>query len=704
MLKSKKIISIALILALTVNVFAFAASAALGDGNKNSASVKLDVGTLAGDVFTPLAMGQALALNDVITVRVTAETDFLCGASSFVIMFDKTFFNIVGSGSSAYTFNTSNTYYSQTCTGIAGSTIAIPQAKWPAGLSADFAIYKALRVNTAVGDTSANGGYPSAIPGTTWLYQINLKALKAVPAGSDVRIWMDKSWMRDSVNTTLEGYFSKCNDGEKSTAALSNIDFNIDMSAADIKIPLSPQSKVTFDTAGGSAIDPVSGSVGAAFTAPENPVKEGYTFTGWSPVLPAVFPPANTTYTALWSINSYSVIFESAGGSAVAPIRQEYGTPVTVSVATSRPGYTFNGWLPVVPATIPAADTFCVAQWTANTYTVVYNGNGATSGTTANSSHIYDKDKTLTNNGYYRTGYTFLGWSSTAGGAVEYTNKQSVANLSEVQGATVTLYAVWSINSYTCTFNTMGGVGDTTASLEYGAPIVVPVVSKEGYEFIGWDKPVPATMPANDLTFYASFSPYTYDAVFYNEGALYATVPTPCGQQVVAPNENPSKIGYDFSGWNPAVNSSTVMLPGGMTFNAVYLQQPLRLAVNGQIIDKKYTVIVPIYKIYAFETLQLQSIMNPETAANAASIVYSLDANDKNMKIDQTGKITNKGIWGRSCIVTVTAYDKDKNVLATDTAEVVFKKMAMENFLDQFYNFIVKILPAIKTIISWFKK
>lgn len=704
MFKSKKILSIALIFALIVNVFALGASATLGDGNKNSAAVKLEVGTLAGDVFTPLAMAQTLALNDVITVRVSAETDFLCGASSYIIMFDKTYFNIVGSGTSAFTMNPTNSYFSQTCTGLSGSTIAIPQAKWPAGIAANFAVYKALRVNTTVGDTSVNGGYPSALPGGTWLYQINLKALKAVPAGSDARIWMDSSWMRNSVNTTLDGYFSKCSEGEKSTEAVSNIDFNIDMSAADLALPLSPKSTLTFNTAGGSAIASMTGSVGAAVVAPLNPTREGYTFAGWNPALPTTFPVESANYTAQWTINEYSITFDSSGGSAVGTITQNYGTDVTAPENPTMPGYTFTGWAPSVPASMPAVNTNCVAQWTANSYTVAYNGNGSTSGSTANSSHTYDKDRTLTNNGFFRTGYTFLGWSSSAGGAVEYTNGQSVTNLSTVQGASVTLFAVWNINSYLCTFNAGGGNGGTSVSLEYGAPIVVPTVSKEGYEFIGWDRDIPAVMPANDLTFYASYSPYTYDAVFYNDGVLYATVPTPCGQQITAPAESPAKIGYDFMGWNPIVDSSTVMLPGGMDFNAVYEQQPLRLAVKGQVIDGKYTVIVPIYSLMATQTLQLECIKNTFITENAAKIEYTLNANDKNVTIDQNGKIKNKGVWGRSCLVTATAYDEENNVLATDTAEIIFKKMAMENFLTQFYNFIVKILPAIQTIISWFKK
>jgi uncharacterized repeat protein (TIGR02543 family) len=83
------------------------------------------------------------------------------------------------------------------------------------------------------------------------------------------------------------------------------------------------------------------------------------------------------------------------------------------------------------------------AIWIPNRYTVTYNGNGATGGSTANSSHTYDVFHTLTTNGFTKTGYTFSGWATSASGAVVYTNGQSVANLTAVNNATIPLYAQW---------------------------------------------------------------------------------------------------------------------------------------------------------------------------------------------------------------------------------------------------------------------
>ena len=77
-------------------------------------------------------------------------------------------------------------------------------------------------------------------------------------------------------------------------------------------------------------------------------------------------------------------------------------------------------------------------------YTIKYNGNGATSGSMSDSSHTYGVAKTLTTNSFSRTGYNFLGWSTSSSIAtVTYTDGQSVSNLTTTNGATVNLYAVW---------------------------------------------------------------------------------------------------------------------------------------------------------------------------------------------------------------------------------------------------------------------
>ena len=82
-------------------------------------------------------------------------------------------------------------------------------------------------------------------------------------------------------------------------------------------------------------------------------------------------------------------------------------------------------------------------QWKANTYTIKYNGNGATGGITENSTHTYDVVGYLNNNGFYKDGYRFIGWSTSKNGEVVFKNSQSVLNMTEQNGNTIELYAKW---------------------------------------------------------------------------------------------------------------------------------------------------------------------------------------------------------------------------------------------------------------------
>ena len=161
-----------------------------------------------------------------------------------------------------------------------------------------------------------------------------------------------------------------------------------------------------------------------------------------------------------------------------------------VVTATNKTGYSFSKWS-VASGTITTATTI-TATFTANTYTVAYNGNGATGGSTANSSHTYNSAKALTTNGFTRTGYTFAGWNTQANGSgTNYSDNQSVTNLSSTQGATVTLYALWTQVSHTLTVNPNGGTyaGSTsnkTYTQKYGTTVNVADPTRTGYTFGGW--------------------------------------------------------------------------------------------------------------------------------------------------------------------------------------------------------------------------
>ena len=120
---------------------------------------------------------------------------------------------------------------------------------------------------------------------------------------------------------------------------------------------------ITFDTAGGSEIAPITQDYGTAITAPADPTREGYTFIGWDKEIPTTMPAENMTVTAQWEINQYTITFDTAGGSEITPITQDYDTAITAPADPTREGYTFIGWDREIPTTMPAEDMTVTAQW-----------------------------------------------------------------------------------------------------------------------------------------------------------------------------------------------------------------------------------------------------------------------------------------------------------------------------------------------------
>ena len=120
---------------------------------------------------------------------------------------------------------------------------------------------------------------------------------------------------------------------------------------------------ITFDTAGGSEIAPITQDYGTQIAVPEAPTREGYTFTGWDREIPTTMPAENMTVTAQWKINRYTITFDTNGGSEIAPITQDYGTAITSPADPTREGYAFIGWDTEIPTTMPAENITLKAKW-----------------------------------------------------------------------------------------------------------------------------------------------------------------------------------------------------------------------------------------------------------------------------------------------------------------------------------------------------
>ena len=280
---------------------------------------------------------------------------------------------------------------------------------------------------------------------------------------------------------------------------------------------------VTFNANGGS-VTTTSKEVedGSTYGSLPTPTRTGYVFDGWYTAVSggtlvtsttAVSGTEDETLYAHWSIGTYTITFVSNGGTAVASITQEYNTPIQEPTSPTRSGAEFGGWYAdaslttkFVFSTMPGSDTNVYALWLVKS-TVTFNptsGSCSTLSKTVTSHSAYGELPTPT-----LEGYTFVGWYTSLSEGSEVTASTSVTETSDHS-----LYARWSINSYTISFNTLGGSVVYAITKEYKQPITLPTdVTKEGYRFHGWYEDsncvtptTITTMPAHDTILYAKWT------------------------------------------------------------------------------------------------------------------------------------------------------------------------------------------------------
>ena len=257
---------------------------------------------------------------------------------------------------------------------------------------------------------------------------------------------------------------------------------------------------ISFDSAGGSAVSPVVKTYGSAIAAPTSPVLEGHEFAGWTPPLPRTMPASNLVATATWRVRQPTLSFDSACGSAVAPITQDFGTPVARPADPTRTGYTFAGWSPACPTTMPGSDTTLVAQWTPNRYLVRFRQNGGVGGM-LDQEMVYGESSALHTNRFVKTGHSFAGWAMSSDGSALYADSASVRNLAAGAGDLVELFATWRINQYTVSFDPNGGSAVPSITQDYGTAVDPPAdPTRQGFTFVGWEPVIPVAMPSSNVT------------------------------------------------------------------------------------------------------------------------------------------------------------------------------------------------------------
>ena len=355
------------------------------------------------------------------------------------------------------------------------------------------------------------------------------------------------------------------------------------------------QYTLTFDADNGTEATVITQDYGTKFETPAAPTKVGYTFAGWDSEIPETIPAENKSFKALWTINQYTFSFDTDGGSDVAAITQNYGTKIEAPAAPAKTGYTFAGWVPAIPETMPAESMSFKAQWTINQYTLTFNADNGTEATVITQDY---GTKFETPADPIREGYTFAGWdmdipetipaenmSFTAKWiANQYTltfdsdGGSDVAAITQDYGTKIetpaaptktgytfagwdneipetmpaesmSFKAQWTINQYTLTFNADNGTEDVEITQDYGTKFETPADPiREGYTFAGWDMDIPETIPAEDMSFTALWSVNSYKLVYILDGEVYAEYDVEYGSEIT-PENDPEKTGYTFEGW-----------------------------------------------------------------------------------------------------------------------------------------------------------
>jgi len=319
------------------------------------------------------------------------------------------------------------------------------------------------------------------------------------------------------------------------------------------------------------------------------PHRTGYGFDGWFTNAPGseekgekidgdsiVKRVYDHTLYAYWTAQKYWVSFNMNDGEEgnIPPesIEVTYDSTYGTLPTPTRDGYTFNGWYTSASGGTQVTEDTIVktayhhtlyAHWTANTYTVTFDANGGS---------VSLENKPVTYHGTYgtlptptRDGYTFNGWYTSASGGTKVESSTTVTTASNH-----TLYAQWTVNSYTVTFNANGGgtPSPTSKPVTYGSTYgTLATVSRTGYTFAGWytaasggtkvESSTTVGITSNQ-TLYAQWTAIsctvTFDAnggscstasksVTY--GSTYGTLPTPTNGY------------YTFEGWYTAASGGT---------------------------------------------------------------------------------------------------------------------------------------------------
>lgn len=321
---------------------------------------------------------------------------------------------------------------------------------------------------------------------------------------------------------------------------------------------------VTFDyNDGTTSAKNVTVEKNSKVSKPSDPTRTGYTFKGWFTTKDGTTAfdfdkkiDGNTTAYAQWTINKYTVKFETDGGSAITSQTVEYGKTITETTPT-KSGFVFSGWYTDQDCTktfngTVTNDVTLYAKWVAEPtkYTVTYHYNN----------NIDDKTDTVNEGATVaeptekpeKANHTFVGW---------FTDEDcnNAATFPMTISANTDLYAKWEENekvTITLNLNYEGSTPIVKNPYKSSDPVALDTPSRDGYKFDGWfdaptgGNPVTTLTAEADKTLYAHWTQQFTVTLNPNEGTLPSEVTSPLTVDANSPlNITPTRTGYKFLGW-----------------------------------------------------------------------------------------------------------------------------------------------------------
>ncbi len=382
-----------------------------------------------------------------------------------------------------------------------------------------------------------------------------------------------------------------------------------------------------------------------AVVAPDDPEKTGYSFRSWNAEIPEKMPAKDVKLTARFSINQYTITFDTAGGTTIKAIKADYMSLINAPVNPTKTGHNFDGWDKAIPTSMPAYDMTITAKWKINQYTITF----ADTGDSTINPITDDYGATVTAPADpEKVGHTFAGWD---------------VKIPETMPAeSITITAKWTVNNYNATF--VIGSENKVVPTPYGQIPVAPEAVKLGHTFDNWDSEL-APMGVDGATYTAVFHANNYDAEFdANEGkfddlSVTKKVSVEFGQEVTAPAD-PTREGYTFAGWSPVVG---IMDAEGITYTAQWNQD-----LNYCRVKEVNRVTQNVYKAgIADYTVKVEGspvkIMFAYVEGGTSSVTWTYDRRDT--AIDTS-------VQYATGLVSIVAYDSN-DLVTTDASAVAYE-------------------------------